>query len=113
MRSTTMRRPARRMPTRSATRSTSDRLWLERKTVRPSARTSRMMACSSCCMSGSRPLLGSSRMSSSGSLMKAAMSATFWRLPLERSAFLRERSASSRSARSATTRSSTPPRRLA
>ena len=38
--STVMRKPSRMMPTRSATRWTSESVWLDRKTVRPSAVTS-------------------------------------------------------------------------
>ncbi len=101
------------MPTRSATRSTSDSVWLERNTVRPSAATSRIIVWNSRCISGSRPALGSSMISTSGRFMNAWISPTFCRFPDDRSPTFFERSASSRSASSSTYPHSTPPRKLA
>ena len=88
------------MPTRSATRWTSESVWLERKTVRPSSATSRIIFWSSRWTSGSRPELGSSMMITSGLLMNAWMSPTFCRLPEDRSPTFLSSSASSRSASS-------------
>ena len=60
-------RPARMMLTRSHSASTSARMWLDSSTVRPSAVTSRMQSWNTASISGSRPDVGSSRMSSSAS----------------------------------------------
>ena len=76
-------RPARMMLTRSHSASASARMWLDSSTVRPSARTSRMQSWNTASMSGSRPDVGSSRISSSASEARAATSATFCRLPFE------------------------------
>ena len=71
------------MATRSHTRSTSDSTWDEKKTVRPAARRSSSSARNACCMSGSSPSVGSSRMASSGSCWSAWMMPIFWRIPRE------------------------------
>lgn len=76
-------RPARTMLTRSAAVSTSERMWLESSTVRPSARTRDRCSWKTFSINGSRPEVGSSRTSRGTSDAKAATSATFWRLPLE------------------------------
>ena len=76
-------RPARMIVTRSHSASTSARMWLESRTVRPAARASSMHAWKTASISGSSPEVGSSRMSSSASEASAATSATFWRLPFE------------------------------
>ena len=57
-------RPARTMLTRSADASTSERMWLDSRTVRPSARTRASCSWNTCSISGSRPDVGSSRTSS-------------------------------------------------
>ena len=100
--STTTSRPRRRIATRSATCSTSDSVCDERSTVRPSPATSRRSAWKLRWTSGSRPAIGSSRISSSGSCMKAWISPSFWRLPVESSRILRPSSASKRAARRVT-----------
>ena len=69
--------------------------------MRPSSATSRIIAQNSCCTSGSRLAFGSSRMTSSGRCMNAAMRPTFCRLPVESSPTRLSRSALSRSASSA------------
>ena len=51
----------------------------------PAAATSASSAWKLCCTSGSRPAIGSSRISSSGSCMKAWIRPSFWRLPVESS----------------------------
>ena len=71
------------MLTRSQSASTSARMWLERSTVRPASRSSAMHSRNAASISGSSPEVGSSRMSSSTSEARAAISATFWRLPFE------------------------------
>ena len=76
-------RPARTMLTRSAAVSTSDRMWLDSRTVRPSARTWVRCSWNTFSINGSSPEVGSSRTSSGTSDAKAATSATFCRLPLE------------------------------
>ena len=77
-------RPLRRMPTRSHSASTSLRMCEERKTVCPRALASWTVSRKATSMSGSRPLVGSSRISRSARLAKAATSCTFWRLPFDR-----------------------------
>ena len=76
-------RPCRMMLTRSQSASASARMWLESRTVRPWARTSRMYSWNTASMSGSSPEVGSSRISSSASEASAATSATFCRFPFE------------------------------
>ncbi len=76
-------RPARMIVTRSHSASTSDRMWLDSSTVRPPWRSSSMHSRNAASISGSSPLVGSSRMSRSASEASAAISATFCRLPLE------------------------------
>ncbi len=75
--------PSRRMPTRVHSCSTSERMCDDRNTVAPRSRASLMHVRNSFSMSGSRPLVGSSSRSTSGSVANAATRATFWRLPLE------------------------------
>ncbi len=75
--------PSRTMLTRSQSFSTWDRMWLESRTVRPSAFASRMTSWKTTSISGSSPEVGSSSSSSSASEASAATSATFCRLPLE------------------------------
>ena len=53
------------MLTRSQSASTSARMWLDSRTVRPSALTSRMQSWKTASISGSSPDVGSSRISSS------------------------------------------------
>ncbi len=65
------------MPTRWHVRSTSSRMWLERKTVAPSATASRTSWKKVCWTRGSRPAVGSSRISSSGRCWRAMTSPTF------------------------------------
>ena len=86
------------IPTRSQTRWTSSSSCEERKTVVPRSRSSPTSARNSSCMSGSRPPVGSSRISSSGSWKKAWIRPIFWRLPRESSPSGRSRSAWKRSA---------------
>ena len=62
--SVTTNRPSRMIATRSATRCTSSRECEESNTVRPAAAVSRSNASNSACTSGSRPAVGSSRISS-------------------------------------------------
>ena len=83
--STTTSRPRRRIATRCATRSTSESVCEERNTVRPCAATSSSSAWKLCWTSGSRPAIGSSRISSSGSCMNAWIRPSFWRLPVDSS----------------------------
>ena len=71
------------MATRSQLFSTSLRMWLERKTVAPSATASRRMRKNVCWTSGSSPAVGSSRTSRSGRCWSAMTSPTFCLLPLE------------------------------
>src|SRR2546430_6919506 len=111
-RSTTTMRPSRTMPTRSAVCCTSRITCEDMKTVCPAARASRTIDRNVCCTSGSSPLVGSSRISSSGACMNACTRPTFCRLPLDR---LRNRAVRSRSRRSASAvirARGTPPRRL-
>ena len=76
-------RPARRMPTRSHSASTSLRMCEERNTVWPRSRASLMLSRNASSISGSSPLVGSSRMSSSARVIRAAMRMTFCRFPFE------------------------------
>ena len=76
-------RPFRMIVTRSHSASTSDRMWLESRTVRPWCRTSRTTSWNTVSISGSRPEVGSSSRYSSTSEANAATRATFWRFPLE------------------------------
>ncbi len=76
-------RPWRMIVTRSASASTSPRMWLDNRTVHPSSRRSRTTSWNACSMSGSSPDVGSSRTSRSASTARAAMRATFCRLPFE------------------------------
>ena len=76
----------------------------------PARATSRSSAWKLCWTSGSRPAIGSSRISSSGSCMNAWIRPSFWRLPVESSRTGRSSCASKRSASASRTRRSTPPR---
>ena len=76
-----MIRPARSIATRSQTASTSLRMWDDSSTVWPRSPASRTQARKTCSISGSSPVVGSSRSSTSARLANAAMSRTFWRLP--------------------------------
>ena len=91
-------RPSRMIPTPSQLRSTSGRLCDERKTVRPAALTSDTRARNSRCISGSRPLDGSSRTISGASPMNACTTPTFWRLPRDSLRIWTDGSSSRRSA---------------
>ena len=63
-------RPRARIATRSAVCWISDRMWLETKTVRPSAPSWRSSSRTSTIPAGSRPFAGSSRISRAGSFMQ-------------------------------------------
>ena len=78
---------------RSHTSCTSSRRWLHMMTVLPWARSSRMRFFIQRVPSGSRPEVGSSRMTRSGSLMRAWARPMRWRMPLEYSRRMRLRSA--------------------
>jgi hypothetical protein len=69
--------------TRSHNASTSARMWLDSRTVRPSWRAASMHSWNCASISGSRPEVGSSITYSSTSDASAATSATFCRLPFE------------------------------
>ncbi len=58
-------------------------MCVEKKTVRPAFASSAMMSRTSFRPIGSSPLIGSSRMSSSGSCTSAAASPTRWSIPFE------------------------------
>ena len=96
--STVTSRPSRMMPTRSQIRSTSSSSCEERNTVAPRSRSSATTVRNSSCISGSNPLVGSSRITSSGWWKSAWISPIFWRFPRESSRSGRDRSASKRSA---------------
>ena len=81
--STWTSRPSRMIATRSQVRSTSSMMCDDRKIVRPSSRASRTSPKNVCWTSGSRPDVGSSRMSRSGRCWSATISPTFCLLPLE------------------------------
>ena len=66
--------------------------------MRPAARTSDTRARNSRCISGSRPLDGSSRMISGASPMNACTTPTFWRLPRDSLRICTDGSSSRRSA---------------
>jgi hypothetical protein len=75
--------PARMIETRSHRCSTSERMWLERRIVAPDALSRDTSDRNTTSMSGSSPLVGSSKMYSSAGTARAAMRATFYRLPFE------------------------------
>ena len=112
-RSTATSRPSRMIPTRSHTRSTSSSSCEERKTAQPRSRSSRTSARNSSCISGSSPLVGSSRISSSGWWKTARIRPTFWRLPRESCPSGRSRSARKRRASASARPSPATPRRRA
>ena len=95
-RSTRASRPSRMIATRSQVFSTSLRMWLDMKTVRPSAFASRITSKNVCCTSGSRPDVGSSNSSRSGRCWSATTSPIFCLLPFEYSLNLRVGSISGR-----------------
>ena len=103
-------RPARMIVTRSQSASTSDRMWLDSRTVRPLWRSSSMHSRNTASISGSSPDVGSSRISSSTSEASAEISATFCRLPLEYARAFLAGSRSNRSSRLARRLASRPPR---
>ena len=76
-------RPSRMMDTPSHSFSTSARMWLDSRTVRPRSLTSATHSWNTASISGSSPDVGSSRTYSSTSDANAATRATFCRLPLE------------------------------
>ena len=96
--STASSRPSLMIATRSQMRCTSARLCEERKTVLPASRSSPASSRNVSCISGSSPLVGSSRISSSGSWNIAWIRPIFCRFPRESSPSGRSRSASKRSA---------------
>ena len=98
--STVISRPSRMIPTRSHTRSTSGRSCEERKTVCPAARASNTSDWNRCCMIGSSPWVGSSRISRGGRCMNACINPSFCLFPWERDAIFADRSLSRRSASS-------------
>ncbi len=71
------------MVTVSHSFSTSAKMWLDSSTDCPSAFASSTHWVKTPSMSGSSPLVGSSKTSSSARLASAATRATFWRLPFE------------------------------
>ena len=75
--------PRRMIDTRSQSASTWARMWLDNSTVRPARLSSRTQSAKMCSINGSRPAVGSSRISSSTSDASAATIATFCRFPLE------------------------------
>ena len=75
--------PERRIATRELSASTSLRMWEDRNTVWPRSTASCTEVRKACSMSGSNPEVGSSMTSRSARVMRAAMSTSFWRLPLE------------------------------
>ena len=70
-----------RIATRSQSRSASSRRWVVRKIVDPRWRSSSINSWTSRAATGSRPAVGSSRNSTSGSLSSALARATRWRRP--------------------------------
>jgi hypothetical protein len=62
---------------------TSASRWLETSTARPLAACSRSSRRIQLMPGGSRPLVGSSRISTSGSPSSAAAIASRWRMPIE------------------------------
>ena len=73
-----------RIATRSQRRSASSRRWVVRKIVTPRWRSPSISSWTSRAATGSRPEVGSSRNSTSGSLSSARARATRWRRPLDR-----------------------------
>ena len=76
--------------TPSQTIETSGRMWVDRITVWAPARDLMSWRISTICL-GSRPIVGSSRMSTSGSPMSAWASPTRWRYPFDSRAISRSR----------------------
>ena len=72
------------MATRSHSRSASSRRWVVRKIVTPRWRSPSISSCTSRVATGSRPDVGSSKKTTSGSFSSARASPTRWRRPLER-----------------------------
>ena len=71
------------MATASQVRSTSSSRCDDSTTVRPSATRDRIMSRMSSMPAGSRPFIGSSRISSSGSPRRQAATPRRWRMPME------------------------------
>src|SRR5262245_59617510 len=78
-----VRRVVFRIATRSQRRSASSRRWVVRKIVTPRRRSSLISPWTSRVATGSRPAVGSSRNSTSGSLSSALARSTRWRSPLD------------------------------
>lgn len=74
--------PARMIEMRSQARSTSERMWLDSRTVAPFTVDSCRVSWKCFSISGSSPDVGSSRMIRSAGRLNAATIATFCRLPL-------------------------------
>ena len=103
-------RPARITPTRSLTCSISPIRWLESSTVRPPCASALMNARISAMPAGSSPLVGSSRISSSGSLSSAAATPSRCFIPIEYAAVRSPaRAVRSTSARTDSTRAGATP----
>ena len=96
--------------TRSATRCTSSSACDDSSTARPSPAVSRNRRSNSIWTSGSSPVVGSSRITTSGLCMKASRSPTFCLLPLDNSRTGRSKVIPNRSTISAVSSSSWPPR---
>ena len=93
------RRPARRMPTRSHSASTSLRMCDDRNTAWPRSFASFTVSRNATSISGSRPLVGSSSSSRSARVENAWTSWTFCRLPFDRArTFLSVRPGTARAA---------------
>ena len=92
-------RPSLRIATRLQSCSTSGRTWLERKIVVPSAARPAISSRTSTTPFGSRPFVGSSRITRSGRPINAVASASRWRIPVENPPALR-RAAAARPTRS-------------
>jgi hypothetical protein len=71
------------IPTRSHRVSTSGIIWVLKKMVLPCCWRLRMISATRCRPIGSRPLIGSSNIKSSGSSNNAAIIPIFWTMPLE------------------------------
>ena len=71
------------IPTRSASWSASSRYWVVRKTVFPSAFSLRTSSQIALRLTGSRPVVGSSRKSTSGRWIRAEARSSLRRMPPE------------------------------
>ena len=97
MRSTAARCPARMKATRSQVRSTSSKRCDERRIVAPRFFSCRTKSMKRFCMSGSRPLVGSSSKMTSGCVMNAHTRPTFCLVPFDILRMRRDGSSSKRS----------------